>query len=192
MLNRGFKTRAENIALQIRRELKLNKTSPLSCGALAEYLGVLLLTPKDISGLASSVCTLLLSHSKDSWSAVTVSFGEMDIIIYNSSHSKARQSSDVMHELSHILLNHAPSKFIVNPNVGITLRDYNENQEDEATWLAGCLLLPRETLLFIMKAGIGNQKVMEEYSVSKDLLVYRINVTGIKYQIGGKYKSNSN
>ncbi len=188
MLNRGFKTRAENIALQIRRELKLTKTSPLSYGALAEYLGVFLLTPKDIIGLASSACTLLLCQSKDSWSAVTVSYGKVDMIIYNSSHSKARQSSDIMHELSHILLNHEPSKFIMNPTVGVTLRDYNENQEDEAKWLAGCLLLPRDTLLFIKKAGISDQKAIEDYCVSRDLLTYRINVTGVKYQIDGKYK----
>jgi Zn-dependent peptidase ImmA (M78 family) len=188
MLNRGFKTRSENIALQIRRELKLNKTSPLSCGALAEYLGVLLLTPKSIIGLASSVCTLLLGQSKNFWSAVTVSYGEVDMIIYNSSHSKARQSSDIMHELSHILLNHEPSKFFLNPNVGITLREYNENQEDEAAWLAGCLLLPREALLFIKKAGIIDQKTIENYSVSKNLLNYRMNVTGVKYQIDGRCK----
>jgi Zn-dependent peptidase ImmA (M78 family) len=168
--------------------LKLNKTSPLSTVALAEYLGVLLLTPKDITGLASSVCTLLLGKSKDSWSAVTVSYGEVDMIIYNSSHSKARQSSDIMHELSHVLLNHAPSKFIVNPNVDITLRDYNEDQEDEASWLAGCLLLPTEALIFIKKAGISDQITMIDYCVSKNLLTYRLNVTGIKNQIGEKYK----
>jgi Zn-dependent peptidase ImmA (M78 family) len=188
MLNRGFKTRAENIALQIRKDLGLSKISPLSGNALADHLGVLLLTPKDIIGLSSSARTILLSQSKDSWSAVTISYGEVDMIIYNSSHSKARQSSDIMHELSHLLLNHAPSKFIVNPNVGITLRDYNEDQEDEATWLAGCLLLPREALLFIRKARINDQKAMADYSVSKDLLIYRTNVTGVKYQISGMYK----
>lgn len=185
MLSRGFKTRAENISLQIRRELKSSKTGPLACEALAEHLAVLLLKPTDIVGLSSRVRTLLLGRAKDSWSAITVSYGGMDVIIYNSSHSKARQCSDIMHELAHILLGHEASKIIISPKVGIALRDYNEKQEDEAAWLAGCLLLPREALLFIRRTGMNDDEALEKYRVSSDLLDYRMNVTGVNYQLSG-------
>jgi len=182
MLNRGFKTRAENISLQVRRELKISKTDPLACEALAEHLGVSLWKPIDIVGLSTPVRALLLRRAKDSWSAITVSYGGVDSIIYNSSHSKARQSSDIMHELSHILLGHEPGKIIISPKVNVALRDYNENQEDEAAWLSGCLLLPRETLLFIRRTGMSDEETLEKYRVSRDLLNYRTNVTGVNYQ----------
>ncbi len=182
MLARGFKSRAENMSLQIRRELQLTKTDPLACEVFAEHLGVLLWKPSDIAGLATHVITLLLRKARDSWSAVTVSYGGIDVIIFNSSHSKARQSSDIMHELSHILLSHEPSKIILSPKVSIALRDYNEDQEDEAAWLAGCLLLPRDALLYITRNGMSEDETMEKYNVSRDLLNYRINVTGVIYQ----------
>jgi len=35
----------------------------------------------------------------------------------------------------------------MSPNSGMALRTHNEEQEEEANWLAGCLLLPREALL---------------------------------------------
>jgi Zn-dependent peptidase ImmA (M78 family) len=89
-----------------------------------------------------------------------------------------------MHELSHILLSHEPSKIILSPKVSIALRDYNENQEDEAAWLAGCLLLPREALLFIRRNGMNDEETLEKYRVSRDLLKYRMNVTGVNYQAG--------
>jgi Zn-dependent peptidase ImmA (M78 family) len=184
MLAKGFKARAENISLQVRRELKLSKTDPLACEALAEHLGVPLWKPTEIVGLSPGVRALLLRRARDSWSAVTVSYGGLDVIIYNSSHSKARRSSDVMHELSHILLSHEPSKIILSPKVSIALRDYNENQEDEAAWLAGCLLLPREALLFIRRNGMNDEETLEKYRVSRDLLKYRMNVTGVNYQAG--------
>jgi Zn-dependent peptidase ImmA (M78 family) len=182
MLAKGFKARAENMSLQIRRELKVSKIAPLACEMLAEHLGVSLWRPTEIAGLSADARALLLRRAKDSWSAVTVSYGGVDVIIYNSTHSKARRSSDVMHELAHVLLSHEPSKIILSPKVSIAIRDYNENQEDEAAWLAGCLLLPREALLFLRRNGMSDEETLDEYGVSGDLLNYRMNVTGVNYQ----------
>jgi len=186
MLARGFKTRCENISLQIRNELGLGKTDPLPPKALAQYLGVLLWKPTDIPGLSQQTLTVLLEKGKIFWSAVTISYGRVDAIIYNSSHSKARQASDIMHELSHMLLGHTPSQIVLSPNNPFALRSYNENQEEEAAWLAGCLLLPRKALVFIKNKGISDYKACEIYEVSRKLLSYRVNVTGVNYQIQAK------
>ena len=183
MLVRGFKTKCENISFVIRKALSLKKHDPLSPKALAEHLGVSLLNPIDIENLSEASCNQLLRGDSKSWSAVTISYLGVDIIAYNPTHSKARHSSDVMHELSHIILGHKPSQIVfLSPDTKIALRDYNQALEEEATWLAGCLLLPRDALLSISLSGISSTDACRKYGVSKDLLNFRMNMTGVNYQ----------
>ena len=73
MLVRGFKTRCENLSIQIRKALRLRKTDPLSAKSLAEYLGVLLWKPSEIQALKKQTLTVLLGKGKSLWSAVTIS-----------------------------------------------------------------------------------------------------------------------
>lgn len=182
-MERGFKTRCENLALQVRSELRLNKTAPLMPEALAEHLGVYLWNPQQINGL-SREALLQLRKDRGSWSAVTVAFGGIEAVIFNNQHSRDRQSSDIMHELSHILLDHKPIEMMLfSKELNIVLRDYDEDAEEEATWLSGCLLLPRETLLHIRKHGIDEQTVRDTYHVSSTLLRFRLNKTGVERQI---------
>lgn len=189
MLQRGFKARCENMSLQVRKELGLQSNDPLAAPILAKHLGVQLFNPTEIKGLLPQNLALLLGKEKESWSAVTISFDEIDVIIHNSSHSKARQASNIMHELSHIMINHEPSTIFLSQNGQIILRNYNQDQEDEAAWLAGCLLLPRESLVYIRRKRISDFEACKKYGVSRTLLKYRMNVTGVKRQISaGKYR----
>ena len=143
MLPRGFKTWCENTALSFRKKLGLKKSDPLDPHKLARYLRVILLTPSDIDGLAQDYKNLLLGKESSSWSAVTICSNGSELIIYNPRHSKARQSNSLMHELSHIIIGHSPSHTMYSVETGITIRQYNQNQEEQADWLAGTLLLPR-------------------------------------------------
>lgn len=189
MLVRGFKTKCENISIEIRKKLGLEKFDPLSPEALAEYLGVYLLKPTDIENLSEQSRIQLLRKDKKSWSAVTISYLGVDTIAYNPTHSPWRHSSDIMHELSHIILGHKPSQIVfLTPDTQIALRDYNQDLEEEAIWLSGCLLLPREALLSIKRSGLSNSDVCHKYSVSSDLSTFRMNKTGVNYQIkAGEY-----
>lgn len=184
MLVRGFKTKCENLSAEIRKKLALEKSDPLSPETLAEYLGVYLLKPTEVEHLSEQSRLQLLSEDKSSWSAVTISYLGVDIIAYNPTHSPWRYSSDIMHELSHIILGHKPSQIVIlTPDSQIALREYNQDLEEEATWLSGCLLLPREALISIKRSGISNDSACHKYGVSKDLLNFRINKTGVNYQI---------
>ena len=184
MLVRGFKTKCENVSVEIRKKLDLGKSDPLSPEALAEYLGVYLLKPTDIEHLSEQSRIQLLRKDENSWSAVTISYLGVDIIAYNPTHSRWRHSSDIMHELSHIILDHKPSQIVfLTPDTQIALRDYNQDLEEEATWLSGCLLLPREALLSIKRDGISDVDACRKYVVSIDLLTFRMNKKGVNYQI---------
>ena len=179
---RGFKTRCENISLQLRKELGLKDIDSLPSKDLAEHLGVLLLKPADIQGLSTRTKSLLLGAGRDYWSAITISFGGFDTIIYNSSHSRARQASDIMHELAHIILKHSPSQMLISSEHPFALRSYNQSQEEEAAWLSGCLLLPREALSYIKQTHIIDEEACNRYGTSQQLLTYRMNVTAVNYQ----------
>ena len=61
------------------------------------------------------------------------------------SEDPGRTKSDIGHELAHILLDHDVRE--IQQLAGQTFITCNPEQEEEATWLAGCLLLPRPLLL---------------------------------------------
>jgi len=62
------------------------------------------------------------------------------------------------------------------------VESYAKEWEEEADWLAGCLLLPRDALLHIKKAGMSDADATAEYCVSQRMLTYRMNRTGVARQ----------
>lgn len=180
---RGFKSWAERTAISLRRDLGLEPHSPLSAAALAKHLDVVLTIPQEIQGLSEAHKRQLLEVDNSSWSAVTIYRGGNYVVIYNPTHSDGRRSSDIMHELSHVIIGHEPSETIVSADAEIVLRSYNQKQEDEAGWLSYSLLLPREALLHIGRLHIPEAEVYTQYQVSPELFAYRRNVTGVSRQI---------
>lgn len=180
---RGFKTRCENLSVQLRRQIGVPPFAPLSPRQLAEHMGMWLKEPGEIQGLSPEALDVLLRTRSNDWSAVTLTYDDLNLVIYNPSHSLARQSSDVMHELAHILLDHAASPPFVDPKTGIFLRDYNQEQEEEAGWLMGCLLLPRVALAHAMSNGVDDKEICQQYAVSPSLLEFRTRLTGVEAQL---------
>ncbi len=184
MFRRGFKTWSEQTALRARQKLKLSASSPLDPLRLAELLGVFVLQPDDLPDLGEEVRLRLASVHRDCWSAITVSDGSHHLIVVNSSHAKTRLNSSVAHEIAHIILGHEPSMMFMNSSSRMALRTYNEDQEEEANWLGGCLLLPREALIAIRRRGRSDDNACAEYGVSPAMLRFRFNVTGVETQLG--------
>jgi len=129
------------------------------------------------------VIQTLLHDDPDSWSAITLCLNPSGVIIVNSSHSDARQSSDVMHEAAHIILEHKAARVDVSEAGHMLLSTYSSDQEEEADWLCGTLLLPRPALTHICFLRMSDQVACREYRVSRQMLTYRMNVTGVKRQM---------
>lgn len=178
---RGFKSWCENTSEAIRGRLGLQKFEPIEPKQLADYLGVKILYPSEIAGLSADTINYLGSVDGDEWSAVTVSFLNVSVIVINQSHSLSRQSVDIMHELAHIIRAHQPAQHFTNDS-GFVIRSFDKTQEAEADWLAASLLLPRTALYQIAKSGNGADEACTNYHVSKQLLKYRLNVTGLTKQ----------
>lgn len=181
MFKRGFKAWCERIALEKRAALRLRAIDPLDPRKLAQSLRVTLWTPHDVPGLSAECLDVLLRQDPDGWSAVTLPLSGLNLIILNSAHSPGRQNSDLMHELAHILLGHTPTRVDVSEDQQLLLRTHDGDQEDEANWLAGCLLLPRPALLAIVRTGVTKRAAVD-YGVSMDMLNYRMRIAGVEIQ----------
>lgn len=183
MFRRGFKTSSEETSLKIRRKLELAPTAPIVPAAIALVLGIPILKPEQLNELPKDVRQRLQQDHSDAWSAITVSDGKNHLIVLNPTHAPTRVNSSLAHEFAHVLLGHEPSIMFVMPQCDIVLRTHNKEQEDEANWLAGCILLPRDALLHVRRIGLTDDQICVEYGVSPAMLRFRINATGVDAQV---------
>ncbi len=103
------------------------------------------------------------------------------VAVYNRCNDDpGRTNSDIGHELGHILLDHDVRE--IHQLVGHTFITCNPEQEEEATWLAGCLLLPRPLLLREAHNGTSAEAIASKYQVSPHMARFRLNTSGVLLQ----------
>lgn len=61
---------------------------------------------------------------------------------------------------------------------------YDKQQEEEADWLSGTLLLPRDALVSVANMVLGEEETAVRYGVSISMLRYRMNVTAVRKRHG--------
>lgn len=159
--------------------MDLNATDPLEPATFASYLGIELLTPQQIPGLPPDVEDQLLKHDPWGWSAVTIG----NALIYNPRKSPGRRASDIMHELAHTVLTHKPAQIVLSHDGELGMRSFDQQQEDEANWLAWCLLLPRDALVYVARKGMTHEEIAKSYGVTEVLVRFRISTTGVTSQV---------
>lgn len=191
MYARGFKSWCERVALQQRTELSLRPEDPLDPMALAGHLGVAVWTAEQVPGLDPAHLGVLVEKDPDSWSAITLCTGVKDLIIVNPAHGGGRRASDIMHEIAHILIGHDPARVDVTEDGLLILSSYDKQQEEEAKWLSGCLLLPREALLLIRRRKMDPETAARTYGVSDQMLTFRQRVLNLVPQSGRAFKAGA-
>lgn len=181
-LERGFKAWSERVAQAMRSELELPPEKPLSVQLLAQHLEIQLITPAQIEGLPADVMHQLTVVDPSGWSAASFEKDGSPVIIFNDKNSLGRQSSDIAHELSHVIRAHDPSQLILAPDGSFGMRSYDAKQEDEANWLGWTILLPRAALMRCADLKMSTEQIAAEYQVSSQLVEYRTRMTGIAKQ----------
>lgn len=184
MFERGFKSWCEKYSTDKRKLLGLNPDGPLDTMALAASLSVVVRKPADIPNISPATLDVLLRNdgTPSCWSAVTLVSGSRKIVILNSAHSPARQASDLTHELAHIIRGHSAQEVDVTADGLMLLKSYDKLQEEEADWLSGCLLLPRDALVSIRRKGLDVATSANLYGVSVQMLNYRMARSGVNRQ----------
>ena len=105
-------------------------------------------------------------------------------VIFNPTHSDGRHSSNVMHELSHLVLGHDHTTMFSVREGDLTHLGYNSDIEKEADWMAGTLLLPRDALVRIRKLRMPDEQVCLIYNVRSQMINHRLRMTGVNRQYG--------
>lgn len=176
-MRRGFKSEAEETALEVRAELGLSGLAVLDPLRLADHLDVPV-RPLTECDYPDEVVQHFTGVGQEAFSAVTVFHGRRRVIVHNDSHARARQNSNIVHELSHALLLHTPS-----PALDIRgCRVWNQDQEDEADYLCGCLLVTRQAALYVARRGISLEAAAAHFGVSQQMMGWRVNGTGARIQ----------
>jgi len=179
-LRRGFKAEAERIATDVWTAMDLEPSDALDAVALAQHVGCSVHAADelvsidrlrelyDIQSNAFFACTIPLPNGSSA-------------VVYNPLMPDSRRNSDVSHEVAHILLDHSLSRLERIGNVSFLSCD--KAQEDEASWLSGCLLLPRPALVHDLKKRRSHATIAEQRVLSIEMVEYRIRVTGAARQL---------
>ena len=178
-LRRGFKSEAERIANRVRSNLGSPAGSSVTPQRLAEFLGVEVRAGDDL--IDRNRFEELDGLQKDAFSACTLKpTKDRTVVVLNPLSSPGRQASDLAHELAHLLLNHELSS--VEKLGGSVFLTCDAVQEEEASWLSGCLLLPRELLLKEAWKSSSADEIARKYCVSREMASFRLRVTGVLTQ----------
>ena len=178
-LRRGFKSEAERIAQGVRSELGMGAAQMVTPEVLAELLGVEVCSGDELISRKRFVELEEIQESAFSACTFRPSNGRV-VVVYNPISPPTRKRSDLAHELAHILLDHDLSR--IEKLGDITFITCDATQEEEAAWLAGCLLLPRNLLLMEVRRGSSVGEIARKCGVSESLTRYRVNVTGVARQ----------
>lgn len=179
-MRRGFKTQAEAIAMELRDEMDLGPHDRMDCTALAAHLAIEVVRVTALVGagaIAEDVNCMVSDEM--GFSAMTVYRGTKCKIFYNPFHADTRTANSVAHEISHVVLEHEPGPVLTVKGT----RYWNQTQEDEADWLAGAILVPREGALRWLATGGDMTAGASHFGVSAQLFAWRANHTGVVTQL---------
>ena len=186
-LRRGFKSESERIVKRVQSDLGMSADQSVALEALADLLSIEIRAGDELIPLQRFVD--LEEIQPGAFSACTLRpSADRTVIIYNPVSSESRRRSDLAHEIAHILLNHELSR--IERLGDITFFSCDANQEEEAGWLSGCLLLPRPLLLSAVHRGSSAREIAQNYGVSERMAQYRLNVTGVVRQNRALQKKN--
>ena len=184
-MRRGFKAEAERLAERTRTDMGLRPHEPLDIRQLAKHLNVEVIPADQLVDRAR--LEELERLQPGAFSAATFHLPDgRTVAVYNPyndpehTNSDRRTNSDIGHELAHILLDHDVRE--IQQLAGHTFITCNPEQEQEATWLAGCLLLPRSLLLREAYAGTSAEAIAAKYQVSEHMARFRLNTSGVLLQ----------
>jgi Zn-dependent peptidase ImmA (M78 family) len=183
---RGFKTEANSLAADVRGELGLSMFDLLDPHALAAWLEIPIIRLSEFVDQAPAV-RHLLEVEQEVFSAVTVFAGSQRTIVHNDSHAPTRQHSNLAHELAHGLLLHPPTPALDNTGC----RHWDQDIEDQASWLGGALLVPEPAAMAIAKGRWTVTGAADHFGVSPAMIRFRLNATGARRRVQRSRRATS-
>jgi len=190
-MRRGFKAEAERHAAHLRTAIGATEYETIQLPTLARHLKVAVLAADRVLG-GLELLTALHEEQQGAWSAATLTVHGRTVVVYNpltfegeflspaEAQCDGRTRSNVAHEFAHLVLRHELRQI---QRIGEhTFFACDHEQEEEANWLAGALLLPRPLLVVAARRGDTDEQIGKANSVTTSMATFRLNATGARMQ----------
>jgi Zn-dependent peptidase ImmA (M78 family) len=175
--SRSFnKSACKRLAAELRSEIGLHPMDALDPWKLAQLYGIDVV-PLSSLPISSDIRDHFTHVRPEVFSGALVPIGNGAVIVENDSHPPVRRRSTMGHELAHVFGEHKFDTSLVNER---GCRMANQVQEDEASEIAGELLVPFESAKLLARRQATNEEVALQFGVSVDLARWRMDATGAR------------
>jgi len=190
-MRRGFKAAADRHASDLRDAIGCTEGETIDLARVARHLKVAVIAADKVLGSLDPLRTLH-QEQPGAFSATTLALPGRTVVAYNpidlggsyinpaEAKSDGRTRSNIAHEFSHLVLGHQVRE--VQKIADQSFFTCNAEQEAEANWLAGCMLLPRRLLLAAAYNGETDDDIASTYHVTKQMTAFRMNTSGSRMQ----------
>ena len=164
--------RLEAIATKQRSIFNFKAFESLPVKVIAEHFKAKIFTPETVPNAEPEQIKILCDS--DNWSAGIISKNPL-WIVHNSRHIPVRQQSNLMHEFGHVILKHK----MVGYDFQTGLPQRQQQDEDEAVYLGGCLQIPRRGLLWAVQKQMKVLEIALHFNASEEMVRLLRNLSGI-------------
>lgn len=186
LLPLSFRRRAEMLATAERDALGLTPTCRLNPRALAARHAIRVIELSVLPGVTEAQRSRLMRTGSKDLSALLIGEPGQAVLVVNDAHTPERQASSMCHEVAHLLLGHESGPILDEAGARI----YPERQEDEATWLAGALLVPVKGLRMLDPTHTRAQ-IEANFGASEEMVRWRCNMHGMAVTAKRKAKAEA-
>lgn len=177
-MRRGFRKDAHELAVEVRSEIGVGRYDALDPWLLAVHLDIPVWKLSSYSDLPTRAAQVLQTET-GTFSAMLAFIGPRRVIVHNDAHAITRQRADVSHELAHALLLHQPQAAVDGQPPRFDLE-----QEEEARWLGGVLLVLDDFCVACAHRGVAIEVAAAQMGVSEQLMRWRFNMSGARRRSG--------
>lgn len=173
---REFLQHVERQAMEIRRRAGVKGLDPLDQQALADHLGLKIITPEGVVGMTPEHRSQVRAVTPKQWSGTGMPLpnGRL-LVMLNSEQTPERANVTTMEEFAHAYYGHQPTRIVALPN-GAAKRSFNPRNEQEAYWTAAAALLPMKAVGRAIMRGQTAGELAGAYGVSIELAEFRIKI----------------
>lgn len=186
MLRRGIRAQADRLALEARAAIGQDDLQRLDLDALLAFFDIDLMplsqvrpqTPQDaeqlrhLIGLPRAKFSAALTHKEDE---------ARFLMLVNDKFSHGHIVDSIAHELGHLLLGHR----LQPPET----RRFSQDEEDEATWLGRCMLVPASGIVTVVRSlNMDMTRAAAHYGIDTPLMNHRWYTSGarLRHPRGGR------
>jgi Zn-dependent peptidase ImmA (M78 family) len=172
----GFRQYAVDLTIKVRKRLGLSPFDRLDPWQLADLYDLPIVALDQVPAAPSTIRHFSVTNSSRLSGMLLTAAGQQ-VILINPAHGGERIASTITHEVSHCILRHDSTLRLTGDDKCL-LGD--ADQEEEANWLGGELLVPQAAARQLVFRGVAQADAAAFYGVSVEMVRWRMNICGAR------------